>query len=166
MPHKVQDNLIAAKLLSVIGIENIQTESTVKERNSKMYQIILTHVKTVCDRVKTKEAVCKGLCESAQYCPLSKKEKPASENQKEILENLRPQLVEDPDLAPVLDRLIQAGIIDHHLRDLIDAKISRRDKWDALLVILSHTHSRAHDQFIEILKETKTWVQIQPDLRE
>lgn len=86
MSHKVQANLVAANLLYVIDIDNIslKAESTMKERNSKMYRMLLTRVKTACDSVKT-EAMCKGLCESAQYCPFLKNEKPASANQKEIL---------------------------------------------------------------------------------
>lgn len=166
MSHTVQDGLVVAKLLSVIDIQNIKAESTAYGRNSKMYEMILTRVKTAGDRVRAKEAVCKGLCESAQYCPFSKKESPASASQKEVLDNLRPELVDDPDLAPVLDRLIQARIVNHHQRDLIDAEKSRRDKWDTLLAIIAHTHSRAHDKFIGILKETKPWVQLQPGLGE
>lgn len=156
--YKVQENLVAARLLSVGDIRNIKTESTTKGQNVKMYQMVLSRVKSASNAIEVRKSVCKGLCESAQYCPFSQQESPATEIQKETITNLRPRLLEDAEVDPVLDRLTEERLMDFYQRELVRAEKTRRDRVDALLEFISHTHSRGHDTFMEILRITNWWI--------
>lgn len=146
-----------AKVLSITDREGIKANTTL-ERNEKMYRLVISRIKTHRQRVAVKEAISKGLRESSQYCPFTEKQSPASASQHEVLNELRPRLVEDMEVDPVLDRLIETKTIDHHIREVIDAEKTKREKVDTLLVFISRTHSQSHDTFMDILRSTNSWL--------
>lgn len=159
MPHKVQDNLMATRLLSFNDSEGLEARATTYAKNLHMYTIVFAHVNTDRDQKAVRGAVCKGLCESSQYCPFSKEQQqPASSSQLEKLNKLRPRLVEDMEVGQVLDHLYQAEIADKHMQEVIRSKKTRRGRVDALLSFIHHTHSKAQDTFMDILKKTNWWI--------
>lgn len=159
MPHKLQDNLLAANLLhDDDDMEIIRAENTTRERNLKVFHFVFSRVHTKDDQLAVKDAISRSLCESSQYCPFSKKQEPASENQQQTLRNLRPRLVEDMEVVLVLDRLIQADIADQHVREQIEAEKTRRDRVNTLLMFISRTHSQAQETFMKILRDTNWWI--------
>lgn len=149
-----------ARLLSLPDDEQIEAELTTYAKNVRMYQIILRKVHDDGAVNLVKEAVCNGLCMSSQYCPfdIQHQQQPASAAQQDVLHRLRPRLIEDMEVPPVLDWLVQESVLNKYLREKIEAGKTNRDQVHALLSVVLCTHSVAHDTFIEILKRTNPWI--------
>lgn len=158
MPRMVHDRLVTARILTLEDTEKIGAAKTTRGSNLIMYQSVLSKVRSRRERMAVKEAICGGLCESSQYCPFKEDQQPASTFQHEQILNIRDRLINDMEVDPVLDRLVQAGIADFHEQELVRAGKTRRDRVVELLDFMHHKHSQAHDTFMEILRETNLWI--------
>lgn len=146
-------------MLSYDEINSIEAETTTHAQNTKMYQVVIQRVQTDEEVRLVKEAVCLGLCKSSQVCPFSQhKQQPASQAQRDALRKLRLRLIEDMEVQPVIDLLIQNKIIDHHIKEQVETGETRRDKVNRLLSFISSTHSKAQETFMSILRKTNPWV--------
>lgn len=158
MSYRVLDQLIAEGVLSYEDGKKITTATASSEQNRIMYTLLRSRVETKKEETTVIEAVCKGLCETSQYCPLSKQQEPASTAQRKRLREMYILLKENMDVSPVLNRLIAADIVDQHMHELIEAGTTRHDRVTKLLRFISHTHRQAHYDFMDILRDTHGWL--------
>ena len=158
MSYKIHDLLVDEKLFRVADLKKILDEKTTRAQNRKLYEILLKKSHRPSCVI---DAICKGLCDSSQYCPFATKEKklePVTEDQHDMLGVLRKRLVDDMDVTAVVDRLHEKGIVDEHVREEICASRTRRERIDVLLCFIYRTHRKAFDDFMDILHRLHPWI--------
>lgn len=159
MPYRVVNNLMEKQMLSFTEAKNIHAEPTKYAMNTRLYGHILQKVTDDAAADVVKEAICHGLCRTSQVCPFSKQQQdPASDTQRDVLRLQRSRLIDDMDVLTVLDSLIEKNILDLYLCEKVEAGKTKRDKVRTLLSFISCTHSKAHETFLEILKEKNWWL--------
>ena len=152
----VQDTLQERGILSLDDIDSINCEKTLLDRNVKLMQLLLK--KKIPEGVVI-GALCKGLCQSAQYCPFRPQEnEPLCGEYKDALELNRRMLIENLEVLPVLDHMHQAGFIDRHLREVVESKRTRRGRVDRLLLIVNRLHTKAYLEFMNGIKQTQPFL--------
>ena len=159
LPYKILDHLRQEAILTVDQYETITAEKTPREQNGKLYKILETMKKDEAAIKTIKKAICSGLCESVQYCPLSPGlNRPTPEDQHRRREKLQILMKEELDVMPILDVLAQKKFCSQYMLEKIRAQETRRDRVDTLLMFVSRFHRDAHKEFMDIVRENHPWI--------